>query len=393
MLSSRAALATMLVINAVAVGIAVALLGAREFDLEVYRVGARTWLDGGDLYGPMLVDFVGASFPFTYPPVSAPLFVPLALLPRAVAGTLVIVVSAVLAVAVAYRVLLSLDAFPGDRRKRLLVASALCTAALEFEPFRATLMAGQVNVVLMALVVFDCLVPAPRWPRGLLIGIAAAIKLTPAVFVLYLLLRRDFRAALTAGLSFLAVTAVGVAVAPGESARYWLDLMWRTDRPGSPVYAGNQSLRGLLARFGLTGSTQTLLWALASLLVLVLAVLAMRRLAPPAALVANAAAGLLISPISWTHHWVWVLPAILVLAAGRRWYCAGLLTAAVLLGPLLPVPNTGLVELDWTWWQHLLGNSYVELAVLGLAVTALSRRPSPAPLAPPQPRQPQPSGG
>jgi alpha-1,2-mannosyltransferase len=393
LLSSRAALSTMIVVNVIAVSVAVYLLAGREFDLEVYRVGARTWFDGGDLYSPMLVDFVGASFPFTYPPISAPLLLPLALLPRALSGTLMIVGSAVLMVAVAYRVLLSLNWFRGDRIRMLLVSSAVSTAMLEFEPFRATLMAGQINVALMALVVFDCLVPSPKWPRGLLIGIAAAVKLTPAVFVLYFLIRRDWRAAITSGLAFLGTTVLGVLLAPSESARYWLHLIFDTDRPGSPVYAGNQSLRGLLSRLGLTGAPQTIVWALASLAVLALAVLAMRKLDPPAALVVNAVAGLLVSPISWTHHWVWVLPALLVLAADGRRVVATLVAVAFVVGPLLPVPNTGLQELDWTCWQRLLGNSYVEISVLALVLIATRRTSLPAPQAQPPQRQPLPSGG
>jgi alpha-1,2-mannosyltransferase len=94
-------------------------------------------------------------------------------------------------------------------------------AALLLEPIRSTLTYGQINALLMALVAFDCLTRAPRWPRGILVGIAAAVKLTPAVFLLFFLLRRDLRSAARAGLSFAACTGAGFALAPHDSLRYW----------------------------------------------------------------------------------------------------------------------------------------------------------------------------
>ena len=108
-------------------------------------------------------------------------------------------------------------------------------AAMLLEPVRSTLCYGQINALLMALVAFDCLTRAPRWPRGIGVGIAAALKLTPGVFVLFFLLRRDLRSAARAGLSFAACTGAGFALAPRDSLRYWAQIAYQPARTGGIV--------------------------------------------------------------------------------------------------------------------------------------------------------------
>src|SRR5262249_58552532 len=110
-------------------------------------------------------------------------------------------------------------------------------AALLLEPIRSTLTYGQIHVLLMALVTFDCLTRAPRWRRGILIGIAAALKLTPGVFLLFFLLRRDLRSAARAGLSFAACTGAGFALAPHDSVRYWTQVAYQPARIGGISFA------------------------------------------------------------------------------------------------------------------------------------------------------------
>src|SRR5207248_6979253 len=151
--------------------------------------------------------------------------------------------------------------------------SALLLLTELLEPVQRTVFAGQVDVLLMALVVLDVLVKTPRWPRGLLIGLAAAVKLTPAVFLLYFLLRRDNRAALTAGLSFVAVTVFGFLVAPVDSMRYWTSAVFDSGRVGGPSYAGDQSLTGVLARLGVPASERTVLWLVLAMVTIALTVL------------------------------------------------------------------------------------------------------------------------
>ena len=172
----------------------------------------------------------------------------------------------------------------------------------------------------MALVAADCLLPDTRWPRGALVGLAAAVKLTPAAFVLFFLCRGDRRAAGTSALSFAACTAAGFALDWHDSVRYWTSIVVQTGRPGSLLFCANQSIQGVLARAGLDPRTPagTAAWLAASAVVLVLAWCGMRRARAASddawALSLNAFAALLISPISWSHHWVWAAPALLLLA-------------------------------------------------------------------------------
>jgi hypothetical protein len=137
-----------------------------HLDLDVYRLGARMWLSGGDLYGLLPPTIIGNHLPFTYPPVAAVLFTPFTLVPLPVAGVVLTALSVVALVVV-------------PRLTPARVAVVLPVALL-LEPVRETLGFGQVNLLLMALVALDCLHRRPRWPRGVLVGLAAAIKLTPA---------------------------------------------------------------------------------------------------------------------------------------------------------------------------------------------------------------------
>jgi alpha-1,2-mannosyltransferase len=348
-----------------------------HIDLDVYRIGAQVLLAGGDLYGHLPATEVGLSLGFTYPPFAALLFAPFTLMPLALAGVLLTVLTvAMLAVAMA-PVLTSLG-IRYDRRWLCL----LMPVALLIEPIRSTLGYGQINVLLMALVAVDCLAAKSRLPRGVLIGVAAAIKLTPAVFILFFLFKKDYRAAVTTVGSFAAATAIGFAVSWHNSVRYWTSTVFDTDRIGGSAYTSNQSIQGFLARLGLAHTTVP--WALASAVVLVLAAIAMRRAfavsSPTWALAFNAFAGLLVSPVSWSHHWVWALPAIVAFAViGRR---AGARTPMVLAGtglvlfavaPHWLLPQADDKELHWALWQQLLGNSYIYYAAAVLAIAALSK--------------------
>ncbi len=251
---------------------------------------------------------------------------------------------------------------------------------------RSTLAYGQVNVVLMALVALDCLVAAPRWPRGALTGLAAAVKLTPAAFVLFFLLRRDYRAAATAGVSFAAATAAGFALAGRDSMRYWTVAVFQTGRIGNPAHAANQCLQAILARVGLPPHTAAgaAAWLALSVLVALVTCRGMRRALAASldclALSLNAFASLLISPMSWSHHWVWCAPALLVLADLGRRHRSRLAVAAAACGvvifaaaPQWWLGKFGGQELSWAAWQQVLGGSYVIFAVIVLLLAACGR--------------------
>jgi alpha-1,2-mannosyltransferase len=351
--------------------------GPYRIDLDVYRIAGQVWRQGGSLYGALPATAAGPRLPFSYPPAAAIQLSPLSLVPMAVAGTVLTLATIALA-ALVLRVFLRVPGAAGS----WWTAAWLLPAALLLEPVRNTLNYGQVNLALMALVSLDCLAPRARWPRGALVGLAAAVKLTPAAFVLFFLLRRDYRAAATAAGSFAACTGAGFLLAPRDSARYWTSVIVATGRPGSPWYAANQSIQGVLARAGVNPHTPagTAAWLALSAVVLVLACRGMRRaLAGSAdawALSLNAFAALLISPISWSHHWVWGETAMLTLAllGGQRQRRAALIAACGLAvfaaAPQWWFPSGGSRELGWAAWQQILGSSYVILAAGVLLLSA-----------------------
>jgi alpha-1,2-mannosyltransferase len=238
---------------------------------------------------------------------------------------------------------------------------------------------GQINLVLMALVALDCLVARPKWPRGVLIGIAAAIKLTPAAFVLFFLLRRDYRAAAIAAVSGVVATAVGFVASPAQSWAFWSDPAGGVS--GSPFFT-NQTFEAVLVRAGVDGMTRTAIWLLLSAGLLALAAPAIRRAPAPLALVTLAAVALLVSPTSWSHHWVWVAPALLVAAAtawakrSATWAAVTLAMAAVfVIAPHQHIhPRGGEQELTWTPLQQLVDGTYVWFTVLLIGLLWLARQ-------------------
>lgn len=347
------------------------------------------WLHGGNLYGTLPATASGVRLPFSYPPIAAVLLSPLSLVPMAVAGT-VLTLGTIALAALVLRVFLRFSGAAGS----WWTAGWLLPAALLLEPVRNTLDYGQVNIALMALVMLDCLTRRTRWPRGALVGIAAAVKLTPGAFVLFFLLRRDYRAVFTAALSFVVSTGAGFLLAPRDSARYWTSVVMQTGRPGNLAYPANQSIQGVLARAGLDPHTLagTVVWLGLSAIVLAAACRGMRgALASSAdawALSLNAFAALLISPISWSHHWVWGETAMLalVLPSRRHGRRGGLILAGCGLIVFAAAPqwwfaSGGDRELHWTAWQQVLGDSYVILAASVLLFGACRRLPprSPAP--------------
>jgi alpha-1,2-mannosyltransferase len=341
----------LIVLNAIVLTWFFVPLDRLRIDLDVYRIGADVWLSGGDLYGLLPPTSIGNHLPFTYPPFAAVLFTPFTLVPHEVAGILLTAMSVAALLLVVVTVLRSLGVRPS-----YVLLGAVMPVALLLEPVRVTLYFGQVNILLMALVVLDCLVRHPRWPRGVLVGLAAAIKLTPAAFVLFFLLRGDRRAAVTAGVSFLGVTATGFLLNPAGSVKYWTTTLFNPDRIGKVTQESNQSINGVLERIGIE---RGLLWLLLVAVVVAVGAVALRRAAHPVdALGVNACVVLLVSPVSWSHHWVWVVPVLL---------------AAWRVRPALAAGGAALFVLSPHWWwdaddgatplTFTIGNVYAWCAV------------------------------
>ncbi|MFG1782690.1 glycosyltransferase 87 family protein [Rhodococcus oryzae] len=343
--------------------------GNGYIDLLVYRMGAHVMLDGGDIYGALPPVFGNFALPFTYPPLSAMLFVPLELIPLGL-GKLMFTLVSVAGLGVTLRVVLDrVRPHLGARVSWTATAIALA-AALQLEPVRETISFGQINLVLMALVAVDVLTKGPKWPRGLLIGLAAAIKLTPIGFLLLFLLKREWRTSGHIVGAAFGFTALAFVVMPESSAKYWLQTLSETGRIGPAYFANNESIKAVISRFGPPAQFGSVVWLVAVVVMLVVAVTAIRRALDHAdlvsALIANATAVLLASPVSWSHHWVWAAPALLVLTLGalrapreRTVVAATGIGALFLIGPQHLLPTAGDRELDWALWQHLLGTLYV----------------------------------
>src|SRR5699024_5324340 len=140
---------------------------------------------------------------------------------------------------------------PAWLRRCWLAAAMVAPAVVYLEPIRSNFEFGQINAVLMALVIADCVPRRTPWPRGILLGVAIARKLTPAVFLLYFLLRRDVRSLLVSGVSVAVATLGGFALAWRDSWEYWTDTVRNTDRIGTATLNTNQNIAGALARLGL----------------------------------------------------------------------------------------------------------------------------------------------
>ncbi|WP_181696298.1 glycosyltransferase 87 family protein [Nocardia sp. GTS18] len=342
-------------------------------DLQVYRLGIEAMRDGADMYGQLPKTSVGIGLPFIYPPFAAIALAPFALLPWGAAKTLYVAVSVA---ALAWTLYLVARRYNPDRKQvALLITACALPVALLLEPVRATIDFGQVNLLLMVLVATDCLLPKTRYPRGMLIGLAAAVKLTPAAFVLFFLVRKDYKAAATAAATGAIATLASFAILPTESVRYWFGGLGNVSGLSGSAFHTNQSIQAVLARLHVTGLPFDALWLFFGALLLALVVVAMRKAAdaPAIALALNAVFTLLLSPISWSHHWVWIAPALLAIvchartlpaASTRGWYATAVVVAAVfVIAPHSFLPDGEHRETSWTWDQHLIGDTYVWLAV------------------------------
>jgi alpha-1,2-mannosyltransferase len=353
-------------------------------DLDVYRQAGSVLLDGGDFYN------LPGRLPFLYPPFAALLAVPLAVLPATLVQVAWTAAGAVTLVAVLYRFGLS-----------GWVLSLVTTATVFFvQPVVLTLGFGQLGIFLVALVALD-LVPGPRvlprrlLPEGVLTGLAAAIKLTPAIFLLYLLLAGRRRTFLVATGSAVAVTLLSGLVVPRASLDFWGRLAHGdTGLGGSIIYYTNQSVMADIMRILKLAPGATLLGLAASAVVALLGVWAAvlwHRLGQ-VGLAVNlcGVAGLLASPVSWLHHFVWVVPLGVSLAlAGRRgsmplprpmlvlgWLFVGWVAAAPrgLSDDTRRLPNGADLELQWLWFEHAVACVTAVVGVAFLVVATMAAR-------------------
>ena len=256
-------------------------------------------------------------------------------------------------------------------------------------PVAITVAFGQVNLVVTLLVMWDLLserrIGSWQAPLGVATGLAAAVKLTPLFFVPYLILTRRTRGAITCSVTFVVCEFVTFLISPTSSTAYWTHALFSPERAGRLSYVGNQNLAAAVERLH-HGLVTNLALAPGLLVVaaggLWLAALAHRRSSPMLGLLVCAATGLVVSPISWVHHLVWVVPAILWLALGEDRPRLGVPLAigtAVLfwIAPIWWVPYVGTSDLHLSAWQLVAGDSFffaLLVFLVGTAVLLVRRR-------------------
>ena len=390
------------------------------FDLRVYVTAGQT---AAHAPGLLYLRAMMPGFHFTYTPFAALVFAAWAALPWPVLAWLMTAASLA---ALGLAVWLTLGGLGWAGRRRLAGALAVTAVAFWTEPVQRTLHLGQVELLLMALVIADLCQSGRRWWQGAGIGLAAGVKLVPLIFIPYLVLTRRFRQAAVAMVVFAALAGAGFAALPQASWQWWAgpDFL-KAGRTGFVGFLANQSLRGMFTRQSGSLAGGLWWWAAAAGLAAVAGLITAARLhrsgRPVHGWLTCALTGLIVSPVSWDHHWVWVAPGLAVLAdaavraaGAARAACWALGAGAAAVfgawpmfgrpGPLVPwgliwyAPGSpGAVsshpwnsEYHWHGLAWLAGNLYILAGLVAFAVAAvLARRCAPrarSPVSRPRPR-------
>jgi len=347
----------------------------RKWDLEdlaVYRAAGRAALHGHSMYGQYVHDQLRLPLPFIYPPFAALLAAPFSWLGETPANLLWTATTiVVLAVVVRFCFAPLVRRFG---RAAPIALVLIVAAAIALSPVEDHLRFGQVGIPLMACSILDCMVERPRWPRGALVGLATAVKLIPGIFIPYLWFSGRRRAAVVAAAAFGVFTGIGAIVTPGDSWDFFHSKVF--DSTTNPKFFTNQSLDGILQRA--IGGPWRVFWVAAVIVVVVYGL----RAAVDASRAGNelravAIVGLvsvLVSPISWIHHLVWVVPALaVVIGAGRdrRRVALAFLLAALFVARL---PYFGHDEVKTGLVAAVLKDSYGFLCLALLVYLARGQR-------------------
>lgn len=342
-------------------------------DALVYRAEGAAVLHGQDLYAIRVTRW---RLPATYPPFAALLFAPAAWLPVSVLKAVFLAMNGVLTLC-----LVRLSCRFAGLRVGAVGVCVVTAFALWLEPVFQTLLFGQINLALTCAVLWDLTRPpgtrlrGPRPPgsrprtarlRGAAVGIAAGIKLTPAIFIVYLLLRRRYREAGVATAACAGTVLLGALFLPGATVDFFTRRVFETGRVGRSWIVDNQSMYGLLTRILHQPALPEAVFVLATVTVAVAWLWLAARVADERwGVLLTGVTALLVSPISWSHHWVWCLPLVaLLLADGRRRYAAAV-TVLFTARSLWLVPHQGNRDLHLPWWQQVFASPY---PLLGLGL-------------------------
>jgi alpha-1,2-mannosyltransferase len=348
-LGALAWIAALAVIEPLVRGYLTSVPDQRMVDLDVYRMSGLSVLQGQPLYA--MLTQPPQLLPFTYPPAAALFAVPLALMSWPAAQLVwVPVIYVPLAVVIWYAFAPLLHRVRGPAGLRAAVFAAVFAACAYLFPLRDEMRFGQVDMALLAMAVADCAARTPRWPRGVLVGLATAIKLVPGVFIVYLWLSGRRRAALTAMITAVACTLGAWLLLPRDSVTYWTSAIFDPGRLGSNAGTSNQSLRGMLIRVFLPAQAPGAVWLVIAAAVAVAGFTVAGRLARESremeGVAITALLGVLLSPVSWIHHYLVVVVVIGAILANGRSPRRVAIAAGTALYFALTIP----------WWgQSLLG--------------------------------------
>lgn len=340
-----------------------------QLDLHVFQDAGQAFRDGAPLYGEGFPDRRG--FPFIYPPIAALFFVPLTWAPSVVIQlgwtlTNLLAVWAILAMA-----FVRLKQREPRLEHPLFLAFLAMGVALPIDPMQRLFQFGQIDIFLVLLIVADLLGFTPKWSRGLLLGFAAGIKITPAAFGLYFLAQRDFKSILRATLGLAISALAGFVVRPKDAILFWTSEVFDSTRAGLPSYEDNQAISGLLSRSGVTGDL--LNWLIAAFFIFgaILAFFLVRHFLkakmPVTALFVLGLCASVFGPYTVSNHWSIIIVGVPLLAVASL---ENLVAGAVLwighwLAPYKIFPADGHVPTDVA--TVLYGNLQGELSVLFLA--------------------------
>ncbi|GAA4502747.1 glycosyltransferase 87 family protein [Actinoallomurus oryzae] len=337
----------------------------RLVDLDVYRSGGQAVLRGAPVY-----DFLTQPpqlLPFTYPTFAVLLAVPLALVPWTAAQWLWTgLIFAAMALVVRYSFARLLGRIRPWAPIAVGVLVALCAYAM---PLRDQVRFGQVDIMLVAMCVADVAPGRTRWPRGVLVGLATAIKLVPGVFVIYFLVTGRRREAINAAFAAVAATLLTFLVLPGDSVDYWFRALFDSDRLGSNTGTTNQSIRGMLLRLYWPDAVTSLIWLVCVAIVAYLGFRAARAAWRDGDEIRGIAiTGLiqvLVSPVSWIHHLAWLVVILGAIVGDGRDLRRIALAAGAWLFYVLQVPWWGITMLAHHIGPRFLGRIVQDAYGLG----------------------------
>ncbi|MEP6758145.1 MAG: glycosyltransferase 87 family protein [Actinomycetota bacterium] len=337
-------------------------------DLNVYLLAGRVFSQGGDLYAGNFGRSLSTPLPYTYPPLWAAVLASVAWLPWSVTSVGWNLLNVALLLWVTH---VSYRAFLDGRGARRPVALACVAGIMAFSaPVLSVFDLGQVGILLLAMVLADTVAERTRLPRGVLVGAATAIKLTPGIFIVYWLATRRWRPATIATATVVGLWGLSALLRPDLSHTYWFEIAFRPDRAGDLGAVIDQSMNGVLLRLGLTDPAIWAALAAAALGIGLVRARAAHRVGDElAAITLIGIASVLVSPVSWIHHAVWIVPATGVIlgdgsSRGRRLVWTATVVLFLLHVPvwstLVGLPSGGFAAIVlenayvWAAWALLL---------------------------------------